>query len=97
MKLPLISSIALAAALLAGPALAQTVINGVTIPEDELARVQAQCDKLDRLDNTGNSATNDSDSKEAEQPSTMAEQLVQSIDLETLTLEACKTAGLVAE
>lgn len=118
MKLPLISSIALAAAMLvSGPAMAQTVIAGATITAEELPYVQAQCDTLARVDNTAadpsaaagtkdddDQANGDADepnddsadtAPDAGDPAQAAKQLVTSIDLDVLTLEDCKTAGLV--
>ena len=97
MKLPIITSLALATAMLVGPAMAQTVIAGATLTAEELPIVQAHCDTLARTDATGNSPSNEN--KTAVDATATApagdEQLVKSIDLQTLTLENCKEAGLV--
>lgn len=107
MKLPIITSLALATAMLAGPAMAQTAIAGGTVTAEELPYVQAQCDTLARLATTdaGAAATpnddkagdkaNDNDAPKAGDPPEAAKQLVSSIDLSLLTLDDCKTAGLV--
>jgi hypothetical protein len=107
MKLPLISALALTASLLvSGSAMAQTtttdmagtMFGSATLTAEELPLVQAHCDTLERLDNTGNSAGNDNKtagaSVESEAPAGEAA-LVTSIDLDTVTLEQCKEAGLV--
>lgn len=114
MKLPIITSLALATAMLAGPAMAQTAIAGGTVTAEELPYVQAQCDTLARVDSTATAAdagaqktkdddkaddkaNDDSADKAADSaaPPEASKQLVSSIDLSLLTLEDCKTAGLV--
>lgn len=109
MKLPLISAFALTAGLLvSGSALAQTattttemsgtMFGSATLTADELPIVQAHCDTLERLDNTGNSPSNDNKvagaDAEADAPQGDVA-LVSSIDLNTVTLQQCKEAGLV--
>jgi hypothetical protein len=96
MKLALISSLALATSMfVSGAAMAETVINGVTIPEQEVAYVQGHCDTLERLDSTGNSASASPTGVDMVEAPAGDAALVSSIDLDTLTLEECKTAGLV--
>lgn len=85
--------------MLASGAIAQTTINGVEISADDLPKVQAQCDALAAEAAKADCATNtESQGTEAtKEPDTLAEteQGTTKIDLATLTLDACKTAGLV--
>jgi len=106
----LASTTALVAAMMfAGPASAQS-INGVTIPESELAAVQARCDELKAAADTESESTNESPGdanleqpgdNEASEDTTEASGAVQAttptIDLETIDLQACVDAGLVME
>jgi hypothetical protein len=84
---------------LSGPVYAQTVINGVEVPEAELAAVQARCDELSTAESTEALGTTeeDDDGGEAEEEVTADTTPTATIDLETLTLEACIEAGLVSE
>jgi len=95
----LVSAAALSIAMLASGAIAQTSINGVEISADDLPKVQAQCDSLAAEAAKADTATNtENDGDEAtKEPDTPAEteQGTTKIDLATLTLEACKTAGFV--
>lgn len=94
----LASAAALSIAMLASGALAQSSINGVAIPADELPKVQAQCDILaaDAAKADGATNTESADPNEGE-PDTPAETAAGTtvINLETLTLDQCKEAGLV--
>ncbi|GLQ53524.1 hypothetical protein [Devosia nitrariae] len=107
---PLASTIALAAALaFSGPVYAQSMINGMTIPEDELPLVQQQCDELKTAAGTESESTDESagdaeledsgdDAVEDEvEASGMAQAETPTIDLETIDLQACIDAGLVME
>jgi hypothetical protein len=103
----LVSAAALTVAMLASGAMAQTSINGVEIAADELPLVQAQCDDLaaeamkaegaSNTDETSADEAADTDGESSDEPDTPAEtaQGTTKIDLETLTLDACKTAGFV--
>ncbi|KQW77967.1 hypothetical protein ASC89_14200 [Devosia sp. Root413D1] len=100
----LVSAAALSLAMLASGALAQTSINGVEISAEDLPKVQAQCDDLaaeaakadgaTNTDETKADASNDESSDEPDTPAETAEGTTK-IDLATLTLDACKTAGFV--
>ncbi len=102
----LVSAAALSLAMLASGAMAQTSINGVEISAEDLPKVQAQCDSLaaeaakaDGASNTdaGAAPSDDGTAETSDEPDTPAEtdQATTKIDLATLTLDACKTAGLV--
>ena len=94
----LASAAALTVAMLASGALGQSMINGVEIPADELPKVQAQCDILaaDAAKAAGATTEETTDPNEGE-PDTPAETAPATtvINLETLTLDQCKEAGLV--
>lgn len=104
-----LSSLALVAGLLvSGSAFGQSMINGVAIPEGEMAAVQERCDALKLADTTdpltdvddgqGNADSNPdvsgNQTEEQTQPNEIANATT-TIDLETITLEACTEAGLV--
>jgi len=99
----LVSAAALSVAMLASGAIAQTSINGVEISADDLPKVQAQCDVLAADAAKAEGATNTDEKSDAatdessDEPDTPAEldQGTTKIDLATLTLDACKTAGFV--
>lgn len=102
----LISAAALTVAMLSSGAMAQTSINGTEISAEDLPKVQAQCDSLaaeaakaDGASNTQEGAAPSADGTAAtsDEPDTPAETAegTTKIDLATLTLDACKTAGLV--
>lgn len=100
----LVSAAALSLAMLASGALAQTSINGVEISPEDLPKVQAQCDDLaaEAAKADGGTATDETKAEDAattssDEPDTPAETAegTTKIDLATLTLDACKTAGLV--
>lgn len=103
----LISILAVGTALaFAGPASAQSMINGTAISADDLPKVQARCDEL------ANAADTESLSEDTKENSTdtnagaadatvettpqanEAANATSAIDLDTLTLEACTDAGL---
>ncbi len=102
MKRSVISAIALSAAMmLSGGAFAQdtmmaqpTMIGGQELPEAELPRVQAQCDKLAAIDRQSDATSDASDTDEAETPDG-TDQALTTVDLDLITIEDCKAAGLV--
>ncbi|OEO29600.1 hypothetical protein VW23_024830 [Devosia insulae DS-56] len=94
-----VSAAALTIAMLASGAMAQTSINGTEISAEDLPKVQAQCDSLAAEVATSDSTTNtendgDEATKDADTPAEL-DQGTTKIDLATLTLDACKTAGFV--
>ena len=106
------STIALAAALaVSGPVYAQSMINGMTIPEAELAAVQERCDELKVAADTESLASEgqDMDDETAEDAGEAevedapaadtgtAQATTPTIDLDTIDLQACVDAGLVTE
>lgn len=102
------STIALAAALaISGPVAAQTMINGMTIPEDELPLVQQHCDELKAASGVTSESTDETDpAAETEDPGAEPVEEVEpsgtaeattTIDLDTVDLQACVDAGLVME
>ncbi|HEV2517202.1 MAG TPA: hypothetical protein VGV07_18255 [Devosia sp.] len=103
----LVSAAALSLAMLASGALAQTSINGTEISAEDLPKVQAQCDSLaaeaamadgaSNTDDDGAAPSTDGTAETSDEPDTPAETAegTTKIDLATLTLDACKTAGLV--
>jgi len=117
-----LTSIALISSLAFSGVAYGATINGVDIPEDELAAVQARCDELKVADDTQSlSTTEDSDSTATDDSMTSDEPTGSSdessagedavvdnapavdeaanatgtIDLDTITLQACMDAGLV--
>lgn len=96
MKLPLITAVAMTAAMLvSGPSMAQTMIGGATLTAEELPIVQAHCDELARVNATGQTNTSEKPVDEQTDAAAGDKALVTSIDLDVLTLDDCKTAGLV--
>lgn len=108
----LASTIALAAALaISGPVYAQSMINGVTIPEDELPAVQQRCDDLKNAADTESLASEGQDTEgdepvedageaeveDAPETDGTAEATTTVVDLDTIDLQACIDAGLVME
>ena len=102
----LFSVLAVATALsFAGPAFAETTINGAVVSADDLPKVQARCDELaGTADNSlsGNTpCANNSDAASADATTTdtpkvnEVDNATSKIDLDTLTVEACTTAGLI--
>lgn len=102
------STIALAAALaVSGPVAAQTMINGMTVPEDELPLVQQHCDDLQTAAGVASESTDQGDPAgqtdpgaepvEEVEPGGMAQAVTPTIDLDTIDLQACIDAGLVTE
>lgn len=89
----------------AGPAFAQTTINGAVISESDLPKVQARCDELSGTADNSLTAkdpgSNNADAASADATTTdtpkvnEVDNATSTIDLETLTLDACKTAGLI--
>ncbi|WDR03858.1 hypothetical protein PSQ19_07435 [Devosia algicola] len=102
------SAIALSSAmLLGGSAYAETMIGSTTVMEADLPAVQQRCDQLALASDTsatesdamgtdstaGGSAANVEDAEEVNE----LEQVTTTIDLDTVTLEQCQEAGLIAE
>jgi len=93
MKRSVISSLALTAAmLLSTAAWAETTVGGQTVSDEDLPKVQAQCDTLAAVE--GGSLVKEDSSSEATEPNG-TDQATTTIDLSIITLEDCKTAGLV--
>jgi hypothetical protein len=100
MKLSIISAVALTAAMLASPSVlaqdtmaAPTMIGSQSVSEADLPEVQAQCDKLAGIDRQSEAASDASETSDAETPDG-TDQALTMIDLELITIEDCKTAGL---
>lgn len=101
----LFSVMAVATALsFAGPAFAETTINGAVVSSNDLPKVQARCNEL--AGTTDNSLTAKdpgpkSDAAAADATTTDTpkvneiDQATSTIDLDTLTVEICTTAGLI--
>lgn len=101
----LFSVLAVATALsFAGPAFAETTLNGAVVSADDLPKVQARCNEL--AGTTDNSLTakdpgDKSDAASADATTTDTPKVneldnaTSKIDLDTLTVEACTTAGLI--
>jgi hypothetical protein len=105
----LISPLALAAAIsLSGAAMAQTMIGGKAIPEDQLEAVTQKCTELTTASLTAPTEAEDDDTDAATPAEPEGDQSGDeqeegesadpadpaAIDLETLTAELCKEAGL---
>jgi len=95
----LISAATLSVAMFASGAIAQTSINGVEISAEDLPKVQAQCESLaaEAVKSDSGSTEQSAGEETTKEPDTPAEidQGTTKIDLATITLEACKTAGFV--
>ncbi|GHA16062.1 hypothetical protein GCM10007989_08830 [Devosia pacifica] len=106
----LVSTFAIGAALaFAGPAAAQTMINGTEISEDDMAAVEARCDELFVASATDSIANDNDDGIEEDNDSAGSidatiedapdvndlENATTTIDLDTIDLQACMDAGLV--
>jgi hypothetical protein len=105
----LVSILAVGTALaFAGPVSAQPMINGAAISAEDLPKVQARCDELANAGETeslvedeengggeaGEAAEADATVESVPQTNQVDEATTSSIDLETVTLEACTEAGL---
>jgi len=104
-----LSVIALAAGLVAAPALAQDRMIGETaVPEADVAVVEAHCETLqmgdestlsvsgeDEEDNSTLDPTDGDDTGEGDQPA--GDGATASIDLSLITLEDCEAGGWLAE
>lgn len=95
------------AMLLGGQAYAQTMVGGMSVTDEDLPKVQERCDQLALADSTESAtettsagtddtgaATSDSD---VEDTNEMANATTPTIDLDSITLEACTEAGLTTE
>ena len=96
----LVSIIALGAAVAFGaPAYAQTMVGGVEISATDLPAVQAHCDELAAAPDslaTSTDAETDTEGTEAEAPAAAgADTQSTSVDMASITLEACTEAGLI--
>ena len=94
----IITTAAFAAAIsLSGASMAQTMINGMEVSDSDLPKVEEQCRKL-ALDENGSPATTDNTDKSYEERKDVSQidQLTTTFDLDTLTIESCKAAGLGA-
>lgn len=99
----LLAPLAVAATLsVSGFALADTMVAGMNVSDADLPKVQARCDELF----TSSSTMGTSEDTSAADPAAPADindapevdgmdQATTTIDLETLTLENCKEAGLI--
>lgn len=98
---PFVSPIALAtAAALAfgGSAFAQTMVGDQTINDEDVATVQAYCEALFNDDAQENSdATTPPPGEGADEPETerLIAQNTSEVDLNLITLEDCRSAGLI--
>jgi hypothetical protein len=97
--LALVSGIAFA-----GSAFAQTTIGGFDVTDEDLPRVQAQCDALALDDMNGDLAGTqpsdedtaaDADGRTSLEADTSARNDSTSIDLSVITVEDCREAGLI--
>ena len=100
----LVSIIALGAAVAFGaPAYAQTMVGGTEISATDLPAVQAHCDELAAAPDSLATATDDetdTEGTEAEAPAAAevaagADTQSTSVDMASITLEACTEAGLI--
>lgn len=104
-----LSIIALSTSLaFSGSVMAQTMINGVDVSDTDLPAVQERCDQLsvasnETLSNTASDSDASSSDSAGQADATLNEapavneaaNLTSTIDLDTITLEACVDAGLV--
>ncbi|HTM79210.1 MAG TPA: hypothetical protein VL133_16470 [Devosia sp.] len=99
------SALAISSAmLLGGQAYAQTTVGGMSVSDVDLPKVQERCDQLAQADDPTEAPTVAADTPDAtgaagsadtvEPVNEMANATTQTINLETITLEACKAAGL---
>lgn len=111
MKLSMISSLVLAGAMMVAPSVlaqdtmaAPTMIGGQSISAEDLPKVQSQCDSLkSSQDGSMASETTTTDNPDgasdlsdpASDVPNGTDQATSTIDLSLITLEECKTAGLV--
>lgn len=111
MKLSVISSLALATAMLVAPgvyaqdaAASATMIGSQTVSAEDLPKVQAQCDTLNAAQGgsqgSDSSTTNSPDgasdmTDSASEVPNGTDQATSTIDLALITLEECKAAGLI--
>lgn len=94
-----LSAAAIATALtLSGGAMAQTMVGGYTVSDEDLPKVQAQCDTL-ALDENESPATADETKSETEAEAEVnhIDEVTTGIDLSTITLEQCEEAGLIGD
>ncbi len=86
----------------AGSAYAQTSVAGFDVSDADLPKVQAQCDALALEEQNGDIAGTDPTEPETDEDGntnlendTSARNASTTIDLELITLEDCRTAGLI--
>lgn len=102
MKLSVISSLALATAMLVSgnvyaqdaTAAAPTMIGQQTLSAEDLPKVQAQCNTLGATEKESLATQDPVDTNGAEAPNG-ADQATTTIDLSLITVEDCKAAGLI--
>ncbi|WP_354060284.1 hypothetical protein [Devosia sp. 2618] len=101
------SAIALTAAMtFSGAAFAQTTFNGVELSADELPKVQERCDQLNTAASTASVTENSSSTDTTAGGADVAvenapavneiAQATSTVDLDTVTIEQCKAAGLIS-
>jgi hypothetical protein len=100
----LVSVAALTAALaFSAPAFAQTMVGGVSVSEDDMARVTTYCEELSTAALTEPAGDDDgmeddgANNSESEQAPNGTDQALTTLDLSTITLEGCTEAGIVTE
>ncbi|ODT69618.1 MAG: hypothetical protein ABS75_16180 [Pelagibacterium sp. SCN 63-23] len=86
-----------------GAAFAQTMVGNNDVSETDLPYVQQHCDALSLADMNSNVAGedplqpgNDENNQSGEEADTAARNTSTTVDLDTITLEDCVAAGLVA-
>lgn len=97
-----IFAVALASSVLvAVPAFSQTTVGTIEVPEADMPKVQAYCDDLALNELNGETAGTRPDEQreadEAQEDDVDSMNSSVSIDLEAITLDDCKAAGLVTE
>ncbi|HTM77912.1 MAG TPA: hypothetical protein VL133_09820 [Devosia sp.] len=99
------SALAISSAmLLGGQAYAETMVGGMSVSDANLPKVQERCDQLALADSTASPTdttivgTDDTGGATVDAPvepvNEMANATAETIDLESITLDACKAAGL---
>lgn len=81
---------------ISGSAFAQVVVNGRTVSASDLPKVQAQCNTLLARSNVRNTDTDrEGRRQEGRVANGMDRYTTKSLDLELMTLDDCRKAGLV--
>jgi len=86
----------------AGPSFAETMLGGVAVADSDLPKVQEKCDALAQPESlstpgqtTDQPAASDSDGQKANDANAMATGAPTAINIDAITLDQCKEAGLV--